>query len=63
MKALNKLKHFVSHSKVSILMVHLDVRNYILQGELGEGRFRWIAKINQYNVQVRITEVNKCIGL
>lgn len=46
MKALNKLKYFVSKRKVLVLTIHLDVINYILKGELGEGIFWWVTKIN-----------------
>lgn len=40
-------------------MIHSDVRNYILQGELGDRRIKWITKINRYDVEVRPTKVIK----
>lgn len=50
MKALIKFKHYVSQNKLLVLTTHLDVRNYILQGDMGEGRVKWIILILKYDV-------------
>lgn len=38
MKVLNNLKYFISQRKVLLLIIHSNMRNYIIQGELREGR-------------------------
>jgi len=32
MKELKKFKHYVSHNKILVYTIHLDVRNYVIQG-------------------------------
>lgn len=59
MKGLKKLKHYVSHNKILIYTIHLDVRNYIIQKELGKGKVGWITKIMEYDVEITTTKLIK----
>lgn len=59
MKGLNKFKHYLSQNKIFIYTIHLDVRNYIMQGELGEGKIGWITKIMEYDVEINPTNLIK----
>jgi len=52
LKSLGKLKHYMAQSKILILTIHPNVRSYIMQGELGEGRSKWILKILKYDVEI-----------
>jgi len=56
LKALSKLKHYVAQSKILVLTIHLDVKSYIMQGDMGEGRPRWISKILKYDVEIHPTK-------
>jgi len=38
MKGLKNFKHYVSHNKIIIYTIHPDVKNYVIQGEIGEGK-------------------------
>lgn len=58
-KALSKLKHYVVQSKILILTIHPNVKSYVMQGELGEGRPSWIAKILKYDVEIWPTKLIK----
>lgn len=42
-----------------MLTIHLDVRSYIMQGEMDSGRDGWITKIIQYNIEIHPTKVVK----
>lgn len=57
LKSLNKLKHYIAQNKVLVLTIHLNVRSYIMQGEIGEGRPGWISKIRKYDVEIRPTKL------
>lgn len=37
----------------------MGIRKYIMKGELGEGRARWITNINQYDIEVKPIKVVK----
>ena len=50
MKGLKKFKHYVSHNKTLVYTIHINVRNYVIQGELDEGKASWITRIMKYNV-------------
>lgn len=50
MKGLKKFKHYVSHNKILVYTIHPDVRNYVIQGEIGEGKVGWITKIMEYDI-------------
>jgi len=57
MKGLKKFKHYVSQNTILIYTIHLDVRNYIIQGELGEEKASWITKIMECNVEIKPTKL------
>lgn len=59
MQSLGKLKHYIAQGKVLILTIHLDVRTFFIQGEMGEGRPRWISKILKYDVEIWPTKFFK----
>lgn len=59
MKRFKKFKHYVSQNKIFIYTIHLDVRNYIIQGELGEGKVGWITKIMNYDIEIKPTKLIK----
>lgn len=43
----------MSHNKILVYTIHPDVRNYVIQGELGEGKVGWITKIIEYDVEIK----------
>jgi len=57
LKSLNRLKHYVAQSRVLVLAIHLDVRSYIMQGEIGEVRLEWVSKILKYDMEIRPTKL------
>lgn len=57
MKGLKKFKHYVSHNKILIYTIHPNIRNYIIQGKLGEGRVGWITKIMEFDVEIKPTKL------
>lgn len=57
MKELKNFKQYVSQIKILIYIIHLDVRNYIIQGELGKERASWITKIMEIDVEIKPTEL------
>lgn len=57
MKGLNKLKHYVSHNKILVYTNHPDLRNYVIQGELGEGKVGWITQIMEYDIEIKPTKI------
>lgn len=59
MKGLIKFKHYVSINKVLVLTTHLDVINYILQGEISEGRAIWIIQFLKYGVEIHPIKIVK----
>jgi len=59
MIGLKKFKHYVSQNKILIYTIHLDVRNYVIQGELGEGKAGWITRIMEYDVEIIPTKLIK----
>jgi len=63
LKALGKLKHYIAQNKILILTIHPDVRSYIMQGEIGEGRPSWISKILKYDVEIQPTKLIKVRAL
>lgn len=59
MKGIKKFKHYVFQYKILIYIIHLDVRNYIMQVELGEGKAGWIIKIMEYDVEIKPIKLTK----
>jgi len=57
MKGLEKFKHYVSHNRILVFTIHLDVRNYVIQGDLGEGKAGWITKIMEYDIEIKPTKL------
>lgn len=53
MKSLSKLKHYIAQKNIFILTIHSGVRNFIIKGERGEGRPKWISKILKYDVEIQ----------
>jgi len=63
MRGLKKFKHYVSHNKILVYTIHLNVRNYVIQGELGEGEASWITRIMEYDVETKPTKIIKVRSL
>lgn len=59
MKALMKFKHYISQNKTTIYIVHPNVWNFILQGELGEKQVKWVNKIQEYDLEIKPTKIIK----
>lgn len=57
MKWLKKVKHYVSHNKILVYTIPLYVRNYVIQGELGEGKAGWITTIMEYDREIKPTKL------
>jgi len=57
MKGLKKFKHYVSHNRIFVFTIHQDVRNYVIQGDLGEGKIGWITKIMEYDIEIKPTKL------
>ena len=57
MKWLKKFKHYVSHNKILVFTIHPNVRNYVIQGDLGEGNTGWITKIMEYDIEIKLTKL------
>ena len=52
MKGLKKFKHYVFHNRILVFTIHPDVRNYVIQGDLGERKVGWISKIMEYDIEI-----------
>lgn len=47
----------MAQNKMLVLTIHPDVRSYIMQGEMGEGRPIWVSKILKYDGEIRPTKI------
>ena len=59
MKGLKKFEHYVSHNRILVFTIHLDVRNYVIQRDLGEGKAGWITKIMECDIEIKPTKLIK----
>jgi len=59
MKGLKKFKNYISHNRILVFTIHLDVRNYVIQRDLGEGKTSWITKIIEYDIEIKPTKMIK----
>jgi len=57
MKGLKKFKHYISHNRILVFTIHPDVRNYVIQEDLGEGKASWITKIMEYDIEIKLTRL------
>jgi len=57
MRGLKKFKHYVSKNKILVYTIHPDVRNYVIQIELGEGKVGWITRIIEYDIEIKLTKL------
>lgn len=39
---LYKVRHYIAQSKIFVYTIHLDIRSYVIQDELGEGKARCV---------------------
>ena len=62
-RALKNFRHLLSKNKVKLLVSHASVRNFLLCKDINEKRARWITKVMEYDVDIKITNLVRGKGL
>lgn len=52
-KAMKKFTHYILRSKVHAIVPDIAVKTLLIQNELGERRGKWIASIQEYDIEIQ----------
>ena len=61
-RALKIFRHLLSHNKVHLLVPHISVKD-LLNKDINEKRTRWITKVMEYDMDIKITNLVRGKGL
>ena len=56
-RALKKIRHLLSHSKVHLLVPHVSVKDFLFNKDINKKRDGWITKVMEYDVDIKITKM------
>ncbi|XP_059066471.1 uncharacterized protein LOC131857772 [Cryptomeria japonica] len=56
-RSFEKNRHMLSNNKVTLLVAHHVVIDFLLSKDLGEKRAGWITKVMEYDIEVKVTKL------
>ena len=62
-RSLKKFRHLLSHSKIQLLVPRASVKDFLLSRDMNEKRVRWITKVMEYDMDIKITKLVRGKGL
>ena len=62
-RALKKFRLLLSHNKVQLLVPHSGVKDFLLNNDINEKRARWITKVMEYEIGIKITKLIRGRGI
>ncbi|KAH9326344.1 hypothetical protein KI387_006522 [Taxus chinensis] len=62
-RGLKKFKHLVSNNKIQLLVSHAGVKEFLLSKDLNEKHARWITRVMEYDIEIKVTKLVHGKGL
>lgn len=63
MRALKKFRHMLSNNKIQLLVPHANVKDFLLNKDIGEKRVGRITKVMEYDHDIKITRLVRRRGV
>ena len=61
--ALKKFRHVLSHKRIQLLVSNANVKDFLLNKDFNEKSARWITKIMEYDIDIKISKLVIAKGL
>lgn len=62
-RSLKKFKPLISNNKIHVMVAHPTVKEFMLSKDLSEKRARWITRVMEFDVDIKITKLVRGRGL
>jgi hypothetical protein len=62
-KEVNHFRSYLFKSRMKIIVPYPDVRNLLVQKELGEKRANWVTSLQEYDIEITPAQIVRGQGL
>lgn len=62
-RELKKFRHMLSNNQIQLLVPQASVKDFLLKKDTSERRARWITKVMEFDLNIKITKLVRGKGL